>query len=1009
MSYKSSSGIFFEGPSMHHRDRQRAKMGDLLIKVKVDFRPDEPITHMVAGSNQVVFATKDKKVFKIDTKSGCQTDCDLARALGNRINQARIYKIFLDPLGIFTLISSVYVADNQPMDNLLYIKRIQSVSPLKGHLISAVAWNYPKTNRDRLFNDKASDDTISSGTVLLGTSKGLIFQAEFVHSDESRFFGVQRTSKQYVKQIFSLNNELGPITGLEYHQIAAETTSEKTFIIFVSTNSRLYRMIGSVPADIDPPPLDQIFAQNSANYRDVPGRFSNSKLDFHYSSFNSPPIRYAWLTEPGVMTGDIANRYLVDKVIFESSKDVCTIPYDSSKYNDEDQTLPPSTPSGLSPPFSKLASYFQDKPISLAVTNFHVIFLFRASLKAICILNNATVYEECFMSQEDGAIQGMSKDYATNTIWVYLERAVYRYKISDENRNVWKIYLDQGEFTLARRYSMKNESNYDRVICEEAQHYFRTGQYELSAEIFAESKKSFEEVSLMFMEIKCMQALKKYLVIKLGQYESSQNLQFTMTLAWLFEIIISSLSVKKTLPIRDRTNSELAALNTELDQLLSNQQVIEYITHYSDLFYGIILNYSDLETFVRLAELIGDHKHVIEYYIDIDHLDRAIGIMRNVKKDEYFYNYGHIFMKKMPSKLVDALIEQPTIDPAKLIPVLIQENLYYQKCSETIRYLEFCINDLKTTSKVIYKYLFELYARHKDEDTLIEFLENQMQADGVNKCYLELQVCLRLCTELKLWRTCVVLYSTMGLHDIALELALEFDITAAKSIANKTDSEEHQKRLWLTIAKNVLTKNLDIQIATGLLRECRLLRIEDILPFFPDYTTIDFFKEAITQSLLEYRNQILTLKDGTYEKIADDIRTEIRVFKGRYSVIKFGQRCEICSRNLLSRAFYVFPCGHLFHNDCLIREAMTEEPNHNGIDEKLKQLTLESKSSPMLRQQNFMISSTSSQSKSNLDNNERLETELDQLISKECLYCGSVLSDHIDRPPFLKTNIDFDK
>ena len=39
-----------------------------------------------------------------------------------------------------------------------------------------------------------------------------------------------------------------------------------------------------------------------------------------------------------------------------------------------------------------------------------------------------------------------------------------------------------------------------------------------------------------------------------------------------------------------------------------------------------------------------------------------------------------------------------------------------------------------------------------------------------------------------------------------------------------------------------------------------LLKIEDILPFFPDFVTIDHFKDALCESLSEYNKSIEHLK-----------------------------------------------------------------------------------------------------------------------------------------------------
>lgn len=1010
-SYRSNQ---FRPPSpIASQQAQKSSDGPALLKRhKIEFNPDEPIAHLTAGKNQVAIATKDKKILVIDTTSSRQSDCDLARYLGSRFMQARVYKIFLDPTGKFTLITLTYAADNQPMENLLYVKRIQPLPRLKNHIISAVAWNHPKTSEL---------SANSTGPILLGTTKGIILQTELIYSDESKFFPLSPGPIQYVKEVFDVGHEAGAVTGIEYHQIPSSNASEKNYVILVSTNNRLYRMVGSVPSNVDPPPLHLILAQNSNNYKEVPGRFNNAKLDLYYPAQNSPPIRFAWLSEPGVMTGELHNQIETCRASFESSEDIAIVPYETREV-----PLSSSTPTGMSPPFGRLASYYPDKPISLVVTNFHVIILFRQCLRAICILNEATVYEE-HLSNKYGNVQGMCKDLHRNIIWVYCERAVFKYKISNENKNVWKIYLEQKRFDLAKKYSINDETNYDRVICEEAQHHFRNKDYGKSAEIFARSKRPFEEVSLMFMEIKNFKALRKYLTIRLEQFDHVEVTQLTMTLAWLLEIIISSISVLRALPVSDSREAELDTLYTELDQLLDNKQIVDCLGHHSNLFYDIIKNYADLENFVRLAKLIGDHKDVVQYYMDMGQFEKALEIMRSVKDTSLYYKHAHILMKRVPRDLVDALIEQPSLNPDKLTPILIQENPYFNKCSETIRYLEYCIETLKTDSRVLHNYLFELYARHRDEQTLIDFLEREISVDinGEQYCNLDLQLCLRICTELKLIKTCVILYSAMGLYDEALNLALTFDVELAKSIAKKAESDDHQKRLWLLIAENVLTKKLDIQMATDLLRECKLLKIEDILPFFPDYKTIDFFKDAIRQSLKEYRDQIMSLKDGTYDTIADDIRGEIKAFRSRYSVIKVGQRCEICARNLLSRTFYVFPCGHLFHSDCIIKEIIAIDPTYKGIDDKLKRLTdnkaalasstLTSSASYHTRSQNFLTNSITSQSKATSatitganpsdENKAHLVEELDRIISSECILCGSLIPSYIDKPPNLESDL----
>jgi hypothetical protein len=46
----------------------------------------------------------------------------------------------------------------------------------------------------------------------------------------------------------------------------------------------------------------------------------------------------------------------------------------------------------------------------------------------------------------------------------------------------------------------------------------------------------------------------------------------------------------------------------------------------------------------------------------------------------------------------------------------------------------------------------------------------------------------------------------------------------------------------LLSARHVVEEEEDIKRAMEFLNECDLLKIEDILPFFPDFVTIDHFK-----------------------------------------------------------------------------------------------------------------------------------------------------------------------
>jgi vacuolar protein sorting-associated protein 18 len=99
-----------------------------------------------------------------------------------------------------------------------------------------------------------------------------------------------------------------------------------------------------------------------------------------------------------------------------------------------------------------------------------------------------------------------------------------------------------------------------------------------------------------------------------------------------------------------------------------------------------------------------------------------------------------------------------------------------------------------------------------------------------------------------------------------------------------------------------------------------LLKIEDILPFFPDFVVIDDFKEEIAHALEGYSMHIDSLKNEMDDatRTAESIKQDIASLKSRFVTINGGELCSVCSHLLMTRQFYVFPCRHTFHVDCLI-------------------------------------------------------------------------------------------
>lgn len=220
-------------------------------------------------------------------------------------------------------------------------------------------------------------------------------------------------------------------------------------------------------------------------------------------------------------------------------------------------------------------------------------------------------------------------------------------------------------------------------------------------------------------------------------------------------------------------------------------------------------------------------------------------------------------------------------------------------------------------------------------------------------------------------------------------MALLADLELAKRTAEKPQMDvDLRKKLWLKIARHVVEKDEDIKKVNDLLKACNLLKIEDVLPFFPDFVTIGHFKEAICSSLSEYSSTIEALKEEMKDttESAKQIRKETEALKTQSITIRNIDKCCICKYSILSRAFYAFPCRHVFHANCLLTAIQKCLSHQQAKRLQDIQATIET---------SIPKASTSVESEEKI---RELEAELDELVASQCLYCGDYMIDTINQP-----------
>lgn len=69
---------------------------------------------------------------------------------------------------------------------------------------------------------------------------------------------------------------------------------------------------------------------------------------------------------------------------------------------------------------------------------------------------------------------------------------------------------------------------------------------------------------------------------------------------------------------------------------------------------------------------------------------------------------------------------------------------------------------------------------------------------------------------------------------------------------------------------------------------------------------------------------------------AKRIREDIQEMRNKYGVVDSQEKCAACDFPLLNRPFYLFLCGHMFHNDCLFQvKSLSKLPVFAAVERSL--------------------------------------------------------------------------
>lgn len=898
-------------------------------------------------------------------------------------------KMFLDPTGNHLIISTV--------EDTQYLNRTwnhpKPLKALKNITVTSVGW------------DLSNTDATSTGNILFGTSNGQIYEMSIEASSATTML---RSLERGVKLLYSFPDAdvskpagsasgavpAGPhvLDGLGWFKVPGTRTT--THCVFASSASRIWQFVGGATfetlfaayANMPPYGVYHTLPNEGAGTRSV-------ELHFYHKYLEQQtlwPKALAWFlapTQSAILNAHTPSSASPIPFTFHEGAWMANFSFADVASGKLEQFMPGNNANTASSgsgntihantpdvhQINVIDSFkhipLSDKPAdavstSMVLTEFHYIVLYHNGLiQFISRLTNELVFE-CKCNIGRSVMRGLAHDPRTNITFAYTENQLFEVHIDHESRNVWRMYLRNGQYDLAEQYAREDWQR-DAIWTAAANHYFSQKLYKIAAEIYAKTTRSFEEVTLKFMNENATPALMVYLKEKLRIGHFQSEMQPTVLCTWLTELYLAKLNdIEAQQQLLQGTsyasglssNKGGPSLQALKDQFESVQEEFKAFLHQYEstlnrpTIMGLITSYGRVEEMLEYARVVKAFDVIVAWHIQQHEWDLALTELRQRRLTNLLYKHCPLLMQHAPEATVKTLIDMSLydLDPREVLPSLLRYqslrklnnrpistitpskttpamqragNLQNVAIGENqaIRFLEYLIHERVNKDSAVHNLLIALYAEEEaegGEDKLLQFVESPVAC-------IDLEYALGLCEKHGKLKAQVAIYSKMGLYQEAVELALKGNFfELARATADAVEDEELRKTLWLELAEHVIQKDASHDIAKVMqfIQQSGILKIEDILPIFPPFVVINDFKDEICRSLKEYNSHIndlvLEIEDST--NAAQAIRADIDKLPNKFGAISSNQTCELCRTPILSKSFYLFPCTHVFHQNCLV-------------------------------------------------------------------------------------------
>ena len=589
-------------------------------------------------------------------------------------------------------------------------------------------------------------------------------------------------------------------------------------------------------------------------------------------------------------------------------------------------------------------------PMCMSLMRYHVALLLPTKVQFVNIVSNEVVLEV----PVEGAVLGLNRDLVEGRLFLLTGDDVHEIDYSDEDRDMWRVYVAQGMYSQALPLCRTAEQR-NAVYVRQAEQAFSEGRFVDSAGLFGKLTSplpSFDEIAARFLGLdgpagmtgegsRSKGPMRALLESKLSTLSSKDAVERTVVSTWLLELLFDEVDDGSARVGCEDTNDPLAG------------PVSSFVTKYADCLdprttISLLDAYGRTHDLLAYAQARGDAPAEVELLMSLGKTAQAIGVLRKPSsKLDLVYTYATPMVRCSPAETVSlwmdilrarqhapagsGLNDSPAasvrrvsacFEPLRLLPA-IAPYAHAGACreirAEVIRFVNFAIDTDLLARRDSAKNESGSVRREGDPETgdmnaLYDLNMSLLSVDPENEDMLVEKVAahrthydplqaLRLCSERGRTRAVTALLVELELWKDAVDGTLDLgDWELARNIARQCRDGDLRRRLFLDIIRRLLAADptCNQALVRSIVEESSCICISDVVMLAPDGENIGAFGDLVCSGM---GAEAAKRRDSALElRLAD---ASLRGLAGRFpcaipAPLTDASVCASCNRRVLS-------------------------------------------------------------------------------------------------------------